>query len=102
MLWAYQQGQLLGISLFWDVGEGTSVNLHSADNVLRRFRAVGRLHSFWIQPENQAQANWEWIVAAAEADPNNRLHGQSFSKYDYYRAVRRIGRERNPLGLPSL
>jgi hypothetical protein len=56
MLWAYQQGQLLGISLFWNVGE-TGVTLHSADNVIQRFQAVGRLHAFWLRPENQAQAN---------------------------------------------
>ena len=101
MLWAYQQGQLLGISLFWNVGE-TGVTLHSADNVIQRFQAVGRLHAFWLRPENQAQANWAWVVEAAEADPNNRLHGQPFSKYDYYRAVRKMRKRNLPLGLSSL
>ena len=88
MLWAYQQGQLLGISLFWDVGE-TGVTLHSADNVIQRFRAVGRMHAFWLRPENQAQANWEWLT-------NGPLNGQGFTKYDYYRAVKRI-QKRNQL-----
>ena len=93
MSWALQQGQTLGINLFWYAGEGpNTINLYSADEVLRRIQEIHRLHAFWILPENQAATNWAWIVEAAEADPNNRFHGQHFSKYDYYLAIQKMRR----------
>jgi hypothetical protein len=78
------------------------VTWKEADTDSRGFRLIHELHGFWHRPENQAQANWAWLVEAAEADPNKRLRGQHFSKYDYYRAVRKMRKRNPPLGLPSL
>ena len=89
LLWADQQGQLLGIDLYFSVSPTGVVTRFGNHEIVRGFHSVRKLHAFWLRPENQAQANWEWLT-------NGPLNGQGFTKYDYYRAVKRI-QKRNQL-----
>jgi hypothetical protein len=89
LMWALMQPHAdLGIILYCDfqASHGSYRRAAAASEGLLQLR---ELHAFWIHPEQEAEATWKGILEAAATDVNHPVRGRWFTKYDYYRAVRR-------------
>ena len=89
LMWALMQPHAdLGIILYCDfqASHGSYRRAAAASEGLLQLR---ELHAFWIHPEHEAEATWKGILEAAATDVNHPVRGRWFTKYDYYRAVRR-------------